>query len=125
MRGGPSARMSAELLPPRPGAAYLAVRNNVPVLPVAFLGGEKILENLRRGRRTSVMMTIGPVFGPLVIDASLPKQEQRRRLDDLGYDMMRHLAALLPLENQGFTETLMLPNPLKISYLCNQIGYFG
>ena len=101
LHGGPSARVSAELLAPRPGAAYLAVRSGAPVLPVAFLGGEQILANLRRGRRTAVTMTIGPVFGPLVVDESLPKVERRRQLDALGHEMMRQLAELLPPENRG------------------------
>lgn len=101
LHGGPSARASAELLPPRPGAAYLAVRSGAPVLPVAFLGGEQILDNLRHWRRTDVTMTIGPAFGPLAVDDSLPKVERRKQLDELGYEMMRHLAALLPSRNRG------------------------
>ncbi len=101
LRGGPSARASAELLLPRPGAAYLAVRSGAPVLPVAFLGGEQILDNLRQWRRTPVTMTIGPAFGPLTVDDTLPKVERRGQLDALGHEMMRQLAALLPPENRG------------------------
>ena len=101
LRGGPSARQSAVLLPPRPGAAYLAVRSGAPVLPVAFLGGEKILVTLRQWRRPAVKMTIGQPFGPLSVDETLPKVERRRELDELGHTMMRHLAELLPPENRG------------------------
>lgn len=101
LHGGPSSRESAELLPPRPGAAYLAVRTGAPVLPVAFLGGEQILDNVRHFRRTSVTMTIGAPFGPLVVDESLPKVERRQMLDELGHTMMRHLAQLLPPQNRG------------------------
>jgi len=98
---GPNSRLDAQLLTPRPGAAYLAVRSGAPILPTAFLGTENIAANLRRLRRTPVRMIIGPVFGPLTIDPTLPKVERRARLDELGHEMMRHMAALLPPENRG------------------------
>lgn len=101
LQGGPGSRLSAQLITPRPGAAYLAVRSGAPVLPVAFLGTEQISRNVRRLRRTPVRMIIGPVFGPLVIDQTLPKPERRAALDELGHEMMRHMAALMPPENRG------------------------
>lgn len=101
LRGGPSSRASAQVLPPRPGAAYLAVRSGAPILPVAFLGGQHILDNLRRGRRTDVTMTIGPVLGPMVIDESLPKAARRDQLDAYGHEMMRQVALLLPPAHRG------------------------
>lgn len=101
MSEGPNSRESAQLITPRPGASYLAVRSGAPVLPTAFLGTEKILPNLKRLRRTPVKLIIGPVFGPLVIDSSLPKPERRAQQDELGHEMMRHIAALMPPENRG------------------------
>ncbi len=101
LHGGPNSRANPELITPRPGAAYLAVRSGAPVLPTAFLGTEKILSNLKRLRRTPVRMIIGPVFGPLIIDPSLPKPERRAQLDEMGHEMMRHMAALMPPENRG------------------------
>ncbi|MBP6015729.1 MAG: 1-acyl-sn-glycerol-3-phosphate acyltransferase [Candidatus Promineofilum sp.] len=98
---GPNSRANPVLITPRPGAAYLAVRSGAPILPTAFLGTEQILPNLRRLRRTPVRMIIGPVFGPLVIDPALPKAERRALLDEMGHEMMRHMAALLPPENRG------------------------
>ncbi len=101
LRDGPNSRLNAQLITPRPGAAYLAVRSGAPILPTAFLGTENIAANLRRLRRTPVRMIIGPVFGPLIIDPTLPKTERRERLDEMGHEMMRHMAALLPPENRG------------------------
>lgn len=101
LHGGPNSRVDAQLITPRPGAAYLAVRSGAPVLPTAFLGTENIAINLRRLRRTPVRMIIGPPFGPLVIDPTLPKPERRALLDEMGHEMMRHMAALLPPENRG------------------------
>lgn len=101
LHGGPSSRLDAQLITPRPGAAYLAVRSGAPVLPVAFLGTERIAHNIKHLRRTPVRMIIGPVFGPLVIDPALPKPARREALDELGHEMMRHMAVLLPPENRG------------------------
>ena len=101
MTEGPNSRESAQLFTPRPGAAFLATRRGAPVLPTAFLGTEKVLPNLKRLRRTPVRLIIGPVFGPLVIDPALPKSERRAQLDELGHEMMRHIAALMPPENRG------------------------
>lgn len=106
---GPNSRESAELITPRPGAAYLAVRSGAPILPAAFLGSEKILPNLKRLRRTPVRMIIGPVFGPLTIDPALPKVERRAMLDEMGHEMMRHMAALMPPENRGPYQFLSNP----------------
>jgi 1-acyl-sn-glycerol-3-phosphate acyltransferase len=101
LHGGPNSRLDAQLISPRPGAAYLAVRSGAPVLPTACLGTERIMTNLRRLRRTPVRLIIGPVFGPLTIDPSLPKVERRALLDEMGHELMRHMAALLPPANRG------------------------
>ena len=101
LHGGPSSRLDAQLITPRPGAAYLAVRSGTPILPTACLGTERIQANLRRLRRTPVRLIIGPVFGPLVVDETLSKAERRAQLDELGHEMMRHMADLLPPENRG------------------------
>jgi 1-acyl-sn-glycerol-3-phosphate acyltransferase len=98
---GMNSRLSAELIEARPGTAYLATRSQARLLPIAVLGGEKVLANARRLRRTSVTMRIGPAFGPLKIDPSLSGPARRKQIDAYGSEMMRHIAALLPLENRG------------------------
>lgn len=101
LRGGTSVRATPELIPARPGVAYLATRSGAPVLPIAFVGAEAIESNLRRLRRTPLIMRIGPAFGPYVPDPALSRAERRVELDEFGDDMMRHLAAQLPPENRG------------------------
>jgi 1-acyl-sn-glycerol-3-phosphate acyltransferase len=46
------------------GAAFLALKADVPILPVTFTGTEnwRIYNNLKRFRRTEVTITIGPQF---------------------------------------------------------------
>lgn len=90
------------LISARPGAAYLAVKSQAPILPIVFLGTENTLNNIRCLRRTPVMMIIGPVFGPLTAEPTTADRSHKRQyLDNLGDQMMYQLAALLPPENRG------------------------
>ncbi|MFQ5419841.1 MAG: lysophospholipid acyltransferase family protein [Anaerolineae bacterium] len=98
---GQNSRLSGHLIPPRPGAAFLAVRTGAPILPVAFLGTELAQQNIQRRRRTAVSMRIGPVFGPLTVADGLHGRARRQQLDEFGHEMMRRLARLLPPENRG------------------------
>lgn len=87
------------LRPARPGTAYLAARTGAPLLPIGLDGLTGIFPSLRRGRRARVTIRIGPPFGPF-------RQEGRRRpprqeLEEIGDEIMRHIAALLPPERHG------------------------
>jgi 1-acyl-sn-glycerol-3-phosphate acyltransferase len=46
------------------GAAYLALKADVPLIPVTFTGTEnrRVFDNIKHFRRTNVSMTIGPPF---------------------------------------------------------------
>lgn len=98
---GHISRHSAELIPARPGASYLALRSQAQILPVAFLGTEKVLDNLRRLRRTTIKMAIGPVFGPIGNEEALRDASRREKMNAGANTMMRHLAAQLPPQNRG------------------------
>ena len=79
------------------GAAYLALKADIPVLPLTFTGTEnaRIYMNLKRLRRTDVSMTVG---APFRLDA-LP---DRKRAIELGTQkIMCALAAQLPPEYRG------------------------
>jgi 1-acyl-sn-glycerol-3-phosphate acyltransferase len=96
-----SFRTDAQLTHARPGAAYLATLTQAPILPVSLLGGEQVMVNLRRFRRTRVTMRIGPVFGPLGTDPGLRGQARREQLDEMGHLLMSKIAAQMPPENRG------------------------
>lgn len=96
-----SSRLPATLLPPRPGVAYLATRTPVPVLPLAFLGTEHTLNNMRRFRRTPVTLIIGVPFGPLELPRSVRGAQRRALLDAYSVDLMRAIAALMPRHYRG------------------------
>jgi 1-acyl-sn-glycerol-3-phosphate acyltransferase len=90
----------AEVLrPPRPGAAYLAVRTGVPILPVGLYGFNDVFP-IRLGKRAKVTIHIGKLIGPFIISGH--GRERREKLDKLGHEIMSQLASLLPEELRGF-----------------------
>lgn len=79
------------------GAAYLALKAGVPILPLTFTGTEnaRIYGNLKRLRKTDVTMTVGALF-------RLDELPDHKRAIDLGTQkIMRRLAAQLPPEYRG------------------------
>jgi 1-acyl-sn-glycerol-3-phosphate acyltransferase len=79
------------------GAAYLAVKANVPILPVTFTGtrNEQIYSNLKRLRRSHVNITIGAPF-------QLPGEADWRVAVHHGTRLiMQALARQLPIDYQG------------------------
>ncbi|MCY3904704.1 MAG: lysophospholipid acyltransferase family protein [Caldilineaceae bacterium] len=98
---GHTARHSANLIQAQSGIGLLATQAQTRLLPVALLGTEKILINLRRLRRTQVRIRVGRPFGPLSIPDDTPRKQRRRHFDSLTQDTMRHIAALLPPGNRG------------------------
>lgn len=77
------------------GAAYLATRANVPVLPVAVWGTEQIKHNLRRLKRTDVHLRYGK---PIRFPGGRPDSKMLQEYTDL---IMRHMALLLPPPYRG------------------------
>ena len=87
-----------KLIPARDGAAYLATRANVPILPIGIVNTDQIDRNLRRLRRTPMEVRIGKSF-------RLPKLERRPMRTELAaytHFIMIHIAALLPERNWGY-----------------------
>ncbi len=87
------------LRPPRPGMAFLATRTGAPVLPVGFFGFTQVFPSLGRGRRANVTINIGKPIGPFSSDGS--GRGHRNRLDEIGHEIMRSVAGLLPPELRG------------------------
>lgn len=87
------------LRPARPGAAFLAVRNAAPILPIGIDGTVGFFKNLRKGR-VPVTLNIGKPFGPL--NAQPGRRPSRDELDEVGHTIMRSIAPLIPPERRGF-----------------------
>lgn len=79
------------------GAAYLAYKAKVPILPSVFIGTEnaRIFGNLKRLRRSKVTVRIGSLFW-------LDEYPNRKEAIDQGTQkIMQKLAELLPTEYRG------------------------
>jgi 1-acyl-sn-glycerol-3-phosphate acyltransferase len=87
------------LRPPRPGAAFLAVRTGARLLPMGFDGLPDVFPRLRKGRRACVTVQIGRPFGPFY--ATGRGRARRQQLDAIGHEIMRHIAELIPPERRG------------------------
>ena len=82
----------------RAGAALLAMRTGVPVLPVGISGTHRIFPGRSRWpHRTRVTIRVGVPFQLEVIADGLDRQALRQGTEQ----MMRAVAALLPAEQQG------------------------
>lgn len=78
------------------GMAWLAVRSQAPLVPVALSGQEHLWHNVRRLRRTPLRVVYGQ---PFVLQAEgRLSREMRRQMTD---EAMYRLAALLPPAYRG------------------------
>ena len=84
------------LIAGKPGAAYLADRARVPIVPLALIGTEKVGPAWKRLRRPRVKCIVGQPF-------FLPGDGRVRgpRLDEFTELIMCKLAAMLPPEYRG------------------------
>ena len=87
------------LRPPRPGAAFLATRTGAQILPVGYFGFTDVFPSLGHARRAKVTIHIGKPFGPFSADGS--GRKHREQLDEIGHEIMRQIAKLLPQELRG------------------------
>jgi 1-acyl-sn-glycerol-3-phosphate acyltransferase len=103
---------SGQLQKGKTGAAYLADRSGVPILPAVVWGTEKVAQNLKRGRRTLVTCVIDKPF-------RLPSNGRAKgeTLEQYTEIIMCRLAALLPPEYRGVYDNhpglVGMPRPLS------------
>jgi 1-acyl-sn-glycerol-3-phosphate acyltransferase len=93
---GTRARGTYALQKGKAGAAYLATRADVPIVPVGLTGTERIKRDLPRLRRAHVRAVVGKPF-------RLPESGRVRgqKLDEYTNLIMRRIAGLLPEEYRG------------------------
>jgi 1-acyl-sn-glycerol-3-phosphate acyltransferase len=94
------------------GAAYLATRANVPVIPVVTWGAEEISRSAQRFKRIDVYVRFGEPF-------RLPEGKARtEQLTDYTDDIMTTLASMLPGAYRG----IYADHPLTLEKLAAQGG---
>ncbi len=87
------------LIEGKPGVSYLASRLQRPIVPVGLAGSEDrlVLENLKRLRRTHIVITAGrPFYLP-----PLPQKERDATLKQYTDEIMCRIAALIPEKYRG------------------------
>jgi 1-acyl-sn-glycerol-3-phosphate acyltransferase len=90
---------TGSLIEGRAGAAYLAARTGLPVLPVGISGTEdrRVLSNLRRLKRAPIAVRVGKTFTlPL-----LAKKDREAALQKGTDEIMARIAMLLPPSQRG------------------------
>jgi 1-acyl-sn-glycerol-3-phosphate acyltransferase len=88
---------TGQMMPAKDGAAYLASKVDVPILPVGLVNCDQIFVNFKQLKTTEVLVNIGEPF-------RLPEIEGRVRSRDLPaytHYIMIHIAAQLPVSYQG------------------------
>lgn len=84
--------------PAKDGAAYLASRGNVPIIPVGIINSDVLFANAKKLRRTTIEVRIGEPY-------ELPDLGRRARSRDLTaytHLIMIKIAALLPERYYGY-----------------------
>jgi 1-acyl-sn-glycerol-3-phosphate acyltransferase len=87
------------LRPARPGVAFLATRTGAKILPVGLYGFTEVFPALGHLKRAKATIHIGKPFGPFMASGS--GRERREQLDEIGHEIMRSIAELLPPEMRG------------------------
>lgn len=86
------------LIQAKPGVAMLAVKANVPILPVVYYGHEVFLNNIKHLRRTPMKIRVGELFHIQLNGHPKDKSLMQAVADE----MMIEIAKLLPEEYRGF-----------------------
>ena len=81
----------------RSGAAYMACRAGVKLLPAVVTGQEKVIASLWRFRRARVRVVFGPPFEPPPIEGKASAAQVHAFTEEIMY----RLAAMLPPEYRG------------------------
>ncbi len=81
----------------RSGAAYIAYRAGVRLLPAVATGQENVFPALRRFRRAKVRIVFGPPFDP----PSVKGEAKGAQIHAFAEEIMYRLAAMLPPEYRG------------------------
>jgi 1-acyl-sn-glycerol-3-phosphate acyltransferase len=88
-----------QLLEGKPGAALLAIRNQVQVIPTAVLGSTTVIQSLLHLKKAQVEVRFGKPFLLPQVDDEKPTKDRLQQATD---EIMCQIAMLLPEERRGF-----------------------
>lgn len=79
------------------GVVFMALRSGAPLLPVAYYGGERLKENMRKLQRTDFYLSVGR---PFRLEPGSVRVDHTVRQQMLG-EVMYQLAELMPEQYRG------------------------
>lgn len=88
---------NGELMSAKDGAAYLASRAGVPVIPVGLVNNDVLFENVRQFRRTTLGVRIGRQF----VLPDLGRRPRSKDMPSFTHLIMVQIAAQLPPKYHG------------------------
>ena len=90
---------TGQMMPAKPGAAYLAAKTAVPIIPIAIWGTEDklVYQRLKHLQRLDITIRVGKPFEL----PALPRKNRDAFLQQHTDEMMCRIAALLPPEYRG------------------------
>ena len=94
---GTRSRETKGLLKGKSGAALMAIRAGVPILPVGIIGSDKIYRNWMRLRRPPIIVNVGESY----ILPDIGKEDRQAWILRCTDEIMCRIAALLPPEYHG------------------------
>lgn len=81
-----------------PGITVLALKSGIPILPVAYWGGEKFWQNLPHFRRTEFNIATGRPFILESRGVKVTKEVRQQMVDEIMYQIAR----LMPEQYRGY-----------------------
>lgn len=90
---------SDQLRPPKMGVVYLSTVTSAPIIPIGITGLYNAWGQWLRGNRPRVEIKIGKAFGPFQL--SKERKTREKQLEEIGKEVMRRIAALLPEKHHG------------------------
>ena len=90
---------TATLLPGKPGAAYLAAKSNLPIIPIGVVGTEDavVKRRLKRLQRLDITVRVAQPYRL----PEMPRRDRDEWLQAQTDEMMCRIAALLPPDHRG------------------------
>jgi 1-acyl-sn-glycerol-3-phosphate acyltransferase len=89
---------NGQLLEGKPGTALIALRAQVPILPVALIGTETAVNEFKHLRKPHIQV----VFGKVIQTPKLDRDHREAQLLELTTEIMCQIAALMPEKYHGF-----------------------
>jgi len=101
--------------PAKNGAAYLAMRTGVQILPMSIIGMDNIWENWFKGIRPKIRMKIGKPFQTSALSKDRLKRNEAIKIT--GEEIMCRIAALLPEKYHGVYANDVRLNSYRLNVL--------